>query len=373
MNALSDGEDEIFLSMNDTIVGSVLPSTSGSIISNKVQLDVSEPKAIPGGSNATSSKRPKRCNVDKPSYVQAASYLDENEEMDISSDADSYTDPEYKAPKSSGSESDGYVHRKNFELYPTKKKTLKKSRKELDTSNSCYFESQNTGASRVDICMSTPVSGNSSRTDANSNLLVPAHNQSNDLPNITLSNSQKRRNRKANKNKPLPRNPHGLVFTDENGQIIPSGSREHVDRFGTHEKHDPETSARYRREYEKFENYVKKHVTDGSDKLDLMYSKSLDPEDASQMLASYIFDRINETHFRETGEVRPVDTTTMDRLWYGWCHMFKVKTDFDPQAHPGFKSARDAKESYCRKAKQVPGLGELANQSVPWTLPMVKF
>ena len=57
---------------------------------------------------------------------------------------------------------------------------------------------------------------------------------------------------------------------------------------------------RYRREYEKFESYVKQHVIDGSDELDLLYSKYLDPEDASQMLASYIFDRINETHFRET-------------------------------------------------------------------------
>ena len=105
--------------------------------------------------------------------------------------------------------------------------------------------------------------------------------------------------------------------------------------------------------------------------IDHFNEKTLDPESIAHLVACYISDRSNKTHFRETGEVKLLDTSTVDRIWSGLCFMIKMKTAIELQNDPRCKAAREAKTSYCRQAKQVEGLGELANQSVPWTLSMV--
>ena len=188
---------------------------------------------------------------------------------------------------------------------------------------------------------------------------------------LTPSNSQKKRNRRANKNKSPPKNPGNLVFKDSKGQVIAHGSREYIDRYVKKDKIDIETLGKYKGEYRSFVNYVVKHVEDGGSLIDQINDKTLDPESIAHLVACYISDRSNKTYFRETGEVKLLDTSTMDRIWSGLCFMIKMKTDIELQNDPRCKAAREAKTSYCRQAKQVEGLGELANQSVPWTLSMV--
>ena len=79
---------------------------------------------------------------------------------------------------------------------------------------------------------------------------------------LTPSDSQKKRNRRANKNKSPPKNPGNLVFKDSEGQVIAHGSREYIDRYVKKDKIDFETLGKYKGEYRSFENYVVKHVED---------------------------------------------------------------------------------------------------------------
>ena len=158
---------------------------------------------------------------------------------------------------------------------------------------------------------------------------------------------------------------------DSAGREIAHGSREYIDVYGKKDKIDRHTLSNYKREYRSFENYVSKHVENGGSLIDQINDKTIEPEEIAHLVACYISDRSNKTHFRETGEVKLLDTTTVDKIWSGLCSMIRQKTGIELQYDPRCKAVIDAKNSYCRQAKQVEGLVELANQSVPWTLSMV--
>ena len=170
-----------------------------------------------------------------------------------------------------------------------------------------------------------------------------------------------------------PRNPHNLEFRDEHGNTIAPGTVEYTTRFAEHEQIIKGTLNKYKRDYKLFQDYVCHYFENGEDIVGSMKPNDIDKASLTFLISSYLTDRSNITHYRKTNEVRLLEPSTLERIWYGLSHMIKKEIGYDITKDEAFGTAKQAKLSAMRLSKKVPGLGENASASIPWTLSMVIY
>ena len=80
-----------------------------------------------------------------------------------------------------------------------------------------------------------------------------------------LSESEKKANRKKNRGKMPPRNPHKLDFRDEDGALLDTSSIEYLQRFASHQKVTAETAHHYEQEWNRFLAWLYQNLPNGGD------------------------------------------------------------------------------------------------------------
>ena len=168
-----------------------------------------------------------------------------------------------------------------------------------------------------------------------------------------------------------PRNPHNLNFRDEFGNSVPVGTSAFNTRFVELDRVDAGTINKYKQEFRLFKNYVAEHIEDGEALVLRMKPNAIDKTTLTELLSMYIADRSDITHYRKTGEIKLLEPSTLDRIWYSLRYMVKKEIGFNMTEDVNFNTARDAKKSSMRLSKKTPGLGENAHAAIPWTLSMV--
>ena len=178
-----------------------------------------------------------------------------------------------------------------------------------------------------------------------------------------LTAAEKKANRKNNATKMPPPNPHNRVFTDDNGDMLDPSSVAYLLRYASNHKVTPETIKKYKMEWNRLLAWLYQNLPNGNVVAGKLLSSQLPPTEVSRLLSVYLNDRINLKLYRETGEVQSLDTTTLDRLWYGLSFMFRKETTYRITTDPEFSLARETKASNMRSSKREQGLGQLNNQA----------
>ena len=160
-----------------------------------------------------------------------------------------------------------------------------------------------------------------------------------------------------------PPNPHNRVFTGDNGDVLDPSSVAYLQQYANHQKVTSETMKVYEQEWNRFLAWLYQNMPNGNVVAGKLLSSQLPPTEVSRLLSVYLNDRINLKVYRETGEVQNLDTTTMDRVWYGLSFMFRKKTTYRITTDPAFLLARETKASNMRSSKKEQGLGQLNNQA----------
>ena len=194
-----------------------------------------------------------------------------------------------------------------------------------------------------------------------------------DVSDAPTEPRKKKKNVLNNNTNMPPRNPHNLEFRDEHGNTIAPGTVEYTTRFAEHEQIIKGTLNKYKRDYKLFQDYVCHYFENGEDIVESMKPNDIDKPSLTFLISSYLTDRSNITHYRKTNEVRLLEPSTLERIWYGLSHMIKKEIGYDITKDEAFGTAKQAKLSAMRLSKKVPGLGENASASIPWTLSMVIY
>ena len=79
----------------------------------------------------------------------------------------------------------------------------------------------------------------------------------------------------------------------------------------------------------------------------------------------FIADRVNLKKHDKEGVCGRVDTTTIDKIYYMVSKMMEQKTVYKSNGNSAFDGVRGSLVTYKKLVKEVPGLGEQANQSPP--------
>ena len=194
----------------------------------------------------------------------------------------------------------------------------------------------------------------------------PLDSPSTNTPPPTIN---KLKRRKINSASP-PKNPLGYSMFDKDGNAAKFGSSMFVNLFASAGKISEDTKRRYELEFAKLESFVVKEY--GQQKWNDILDSKLPSTEVSTCVASYIMGRINKCVWRDTQTARHLDTTSLDLVWAKLVSQFKSKTSYDLYSKD-FLLCREAKSKYQRDAKLVPGLGELANQSVPLSRAQISY
>ena len=168
----------------------------------------------------------------------------------------------------------------------------------------------------------------------------------------------------------VPSNPMNIQVLDKDGNTLNPGDPEFCRYFAKQGKRKEKTNAQYNSEWKRMMVVLKAHY--GDEKVNGMLASELPVQEVGEMISYHIASRINLAKFYKSGEKQYLDTTTLELLWAKISAVMRDKTDYD-LSKPEFQAARNTKCAYMRKAKLVPGLGELASQPMPLSRAQLSF
>jgi len=185
--------------------------------------------------------------------------------------------------------------------------------------------------------------------------------------------TKKPRTSKHIKKRKIPVNPFGLRFSDSNGNELKRHTPEFIKQMGESSRRKPGSEADYKREWSKFLAYVEDSEEGGVTAVEKLLSSELPESEVATFFSLFIADRVNLTKHDKDGVSGRVDTTTIDKIYYMVSKMMEQKTVYKASGNPAFDGVRGSLVTYKKKAKEVPGLGELANQSLPLSRAQLNF
>ena len=162
-------------------------------------------------------------------------------------------------------------------------------------------------------------------------------------------------------------NPLGLVVRDDNGNVLKPGTKEYLKQYGKLNKRSVGTLNKYYQQYGRLKAFIKVNVDDGEEKCKQIDDGTIPKEDLSVLLATYF------SAVKNSKNGKPLDTTTLEKVWSSLCCVIKEKTGYEMQNDDDFKLAQDTKGSAMRLSKREPGLGQYANRSIPISAEQLKF
>ena len=161
---------------------------------------------------------------------------------------------------------------------------------------------------------------------------------------------------------------HELV--DRTGIPLKYGTKEYMEKYAELNKIVLETEKGYTREGKRFLAYVK--AKNGEVDEAALKNGSLPVADVALIVSRYMSERINGTKKKKTGENCRLDTTTLDKVWYGLRSFLRTKCGYNPKDQE-FELACNAKGTSMRLSKQTAGLGEGAHRSEGWSKAMIIY
>ena len=162
-------------------------------------------------------------------------------------------------------------------------------------------------------------------------------------------------------------NPLGLVVEDDNGNVLKPGTKEYLKQYGKLNKRSAGTLNKYYQQFNRFKAFLKVNVDNGEEKCKQIDDGTILKEDLVVLLATY-FSAVKNS---KTG--KPLDTTTLDKVWASLCCVIKEKTGYEMQNDDICELAQNTKSSAMRFSKRTPGLGQYAYRSKPISAEQLKF
>ena len=119
----------------------------------------------------------------------------------------------------------------------------------------------------------------------------------------------------------FPRRPPVELLNARGDSILPQ-TEEYFLAFGRHNKLNRDTKRKYDLEWRCFERFVTE--TMGAQVWTQIVEKEMDKDTFKLIMSQYVAERINLKVAQEEGRVQNLDTSTLERIWYGLVYKVKI-------------------------------------------------
>ena len=104
--------------------------------------------------------------------------------------------------------------------------------------------------------------------------------------------------------------------------VVTKVHEEYFLAFGRHNKLNRDTKRKYDLEWRCFERFVTE--TMGAQVWTQIVEKEMDKDTFKLIMSQYVAERINLKVAQEEGRVQNLDTSTLERIWYGLVYKVKI-------------------------------------------------